>query len=138
MPNPPPMVGQLPHRRAGLLLPQWHHILAPRVEDTGAPVVGAGGASKEDTRVPPLQCLGDVALLVQNSRPEGPWRAHDQATPSACWWWVCNRPFQGAASSSWRCRTLRHSPEIQTKRVLRFYGRKAYVQTSKGGGKGRL
>ena len=53
----PATPGRPPHGRTGLLLPQWHPVRAPRVEETGAPVVRAGGTREEDAGVPPLQRL---------------------------------------------------------------------------------
>ena len=55
----PDMPGRPPHRRAGLLLPQWRQAATPHVAQAGAPVVRPGGEREEDPGVPPLQHLAD-------------------------------------------------------------------------------
>ena len=57
------VLGRQPHRHAGLLLPQWRQVPAPRVGEAGAAVVRPGGARKEDPGVPPLQCRADGGPL---------------------------------------------------------------------------
>ena len=43
------MAGRPLHRRAGLVLLQWRQVPAPRVQETGAPIVVAGGARAKRT-----------------------------------------------------------------------------------------
>ena len=73
-------VGRPPQRRAGLLLPQWLQIPAPRVEETGAAVVGAGRTGKTDIVVPPVERLGN-SRHGGGGRLRGSWGANYPCPP---------------------------------------------------------
>ena len=95
----PAIAGWPPHRRACHVLPQWRQVPSPRVEKTGALVVGAGARAKRTLGYLHCSAWPTMAPLVPNSGPAGPWTADSE-----------DGAVRAPARMSYRRTTPGHSP----------------------------